>query len=200
MQMFRYQTLGAGGNGRIFTKSWKPLNERLLAEPGKLALGVAARSLGDRFGGGSAGDSSLKMRAQFAISDEIEWFGIERHAAVNKPGNFFQPASIEHRVHALFNALIQRGSRRLKPDLHRGVPFEACPTRSMDFRKCTSRQQAYFNGANHLGAIAGPNTQRGGRVPAAQHTMQILERMLVRTGFQARSQYLGTRRGIGQAF
>jgi hypothetical protein len=34
MQMFCYQTLGAGGNGRIFTKSWKPLNERLLAEPG----------------------------------------------------------------------------------------------------------------------------------------------------------------------
>ena len=64
----------AGGNdGGIVAEAGKPVHEGLLAEPGELALGVVARGLGNGFCGGSQGDGAFEVRAQFAVSDEVEW-------------------------------------------------------------------------------------------------------------------------------
>ena len=40
------------------------------------------------------------------------------------------------------------------------LPDPACTPGAMDFRKWPPCQEAYFNGANHLGAIARPDAQR----------------------------------------
>src|SRR5258708_22685235 len=84
VQIPRHKMLGGSRDSRVIAKSWKPMNEGFLAEPGELALGVAARRLRNSFRGGSECDSSFKMRSQFVVPDEIEWFGVERYAAANQ--------------------------------------------------------------------------------------------------------------------
>src|SRR6266404_8490934 len=103
-------------------------------------------------------------------------------------------------MHALFDALVQRRSRRLQANLNGSVAFQARSPGAMDLRKWTPRQQAYFNGANHLGAIARPDAQRGLRVQTPQNAMQVMEAVLVRARFQTRSQFLGARGGTSQTF
>src|SRR6266853_2020240 len=84
VQMPRHKMLGGSRDSRVIAKSWKPMNQRFLAEPGELALGVAALRLRNGFRGGSECDSSFKMRSQFVVPDEIERFCVEWHAAANE--------------------------------------------------------------------------------------------------------------------
>ena len=120
--MPRHQLLGVGADRRIIAKAGEPVHERLLAEPGELALGVAARGLGNCFRGGSERDRAFEVRAQFAVADEVERLGVGRNAAAHEAGNFLEPAAIEHRVDAALDALVQRGARRLQADLDRAYP------------------------------------------------------------------------------
>lgn len=71
-QLSRHKLLGGGDNCRIVAEAGEPVYERLLAEPGDLAFGVAARSLGDGFRGSGEGDGAFEVRMQFAVSDEVE--------------------------------------------------------------------------------------------------------------------------------
>src|SRR5258706_12536184 len=123
--MSRHELFGGTRDGGVIAKSSEPMNQGFLAEPGELPLGVAARRLRNGLRGGSERDSSFKMCTQFVISNEIERFGVERYPTANESGNFVQPAAIQHPIHALFDALIQCGSRRLQTNLDRGVPFQA---------------------------------------------------------------------------
>src|ERR1700675_3195392 len=176
------------------------MNLGLLAEPGELALGVAARGLGNRFCGGGDGDGTLKVRAQFAVSNEVEWLRVKWNAAADQAVYLFEPPLIHHRVYAVLDAVVQRGPRRLQADLDWSISFQPLPPGPEDFGLWTSRKQANFNGANHLRAVAGPNSQSGLGVQTPQDTMQILETASVRARFQARAQCLGARGGVGQPF
>jgi hypothetical protein len=102
------QTLGDSGNGGIIAESGEPVDEGFLAEPGELALGVAARGLGNRFRGGSDRGGAFKVRAQLAVSDEVEWLGVEWGAAAGEAGNLVEPATLEHRVDASLDVTAQR--------------------------------------------------------------------------------------------
>ena len=101
---------------------------------------------------------------------------------------------------AALDAFIERGARRLQADLDRVVAFERRAARLMDFAERASREQADFNGANHLGAVARADTHRGFGIEAPQNAMQILQAVRVRAGFQPRAQFLRARRGVGQTF
>src|SRR5882757_11202937 len=103
-------------------------------------------------------------------------------------------------MHALFDAFVQRRTRRLQANLDGSIAFQAGAPGAMDFRKWTPSEQAYFNGTNHLRAVARPDAQCSLRVQTPQDPMQVLEAVLVRARFQARSQFLRTCWGIGQAF
>jgi hypothetical protein len=49
-------------------------------------------------------------RAQLAVSDEVEWFGVEWNAADDEHGHLFGPAAIRHGVGAPLDAIVQRGA------------------------------------------------------------------------------------------
>ncbi len=100
---------------------------------------------------------------------------------------------------AALDALIERGARRLQADLDRVVSFERRAARLMNFAERPSGEQANLDGANHLGAVARTDAHGGFGIEAAQHAVQILQAMRVRAGFQARAQFLRTRRGVGKA-
>jgi len=70
----------------------------------------------------------------------------------------------------------------------------------VDFGDRPPSEQADFDRANHLGAIAGADAQSGLGVKTPQDTMQVLEAVFVRARFQPRSQFLRARRGVGQTF
>ena len=93
--MLRRQLFRGCDSCWIFAEAGEPVHEWLLAEPGDLALGVAARGLGDGFGGGGEGDSAFEMSMQFAVADEVEGFGVLRNAFADEVGNFILPAAIE---------------------------------------------------------------------------------------------------------
>src|SRR3982074_11915 len=93
-QMSCNQPLGGGGYGGSIPESGEPVDQGFLAEPGELALGVAARRLGNRLRGGGEGDGAFEVRAQLAISDEVEWLRVVWNAAAEKPGNLFDPSAI----------------------------------------------------------------------------------------------------------
>ncbi len=78
--MSSYQLFGGSGDGGIIAKSGEPVDEGFLAEPGELAFGEAASRPGNRLRGGED-DGAFEVRAQLALSNEIEWLGIEGNAA-----------------------------------------------------------------------------------------------------------------------
>src|SRR6266478_5907729 len=176
------------------------MHQRFLAEPGELALGVAACGLRNRFRGGSESDGAFEVRPQLAVPDEVERLGIMGNSTVNKLRYFFQPAMFEHRMNALLDAIVQRGARRLQPDLDRRVSFQARAASLVDFGQRPPSEQADLDRANHLGAIARANAQSSIGVKAPQNAMQVLEAVFVRAGFQPRPQFFGARGGVGQAF
>src|SRR6267143_935627 len=198
--MSSHQPLGSGGNGGIIAESGEPVDEGFLPEPGELALGVAARRLGNRLRGGGEGDGAFEVRAQLAISDEVEWLGVVWNAAAEKSGNLYDPAAVEHRVDALLDAIVQRGARRLQANLDGSVTFQAGSPGPVDFGKRAPGEQTDFDGTNHLRAIAGPNPYSGLGVQTPQDAMQILKTVLVRACLQACAQFLGACGGIRQPF
>jgi hypothetical protein len=103
------QPLGGRGDGGIIAESGEPVDQRSLAEPGELALGVAARRLGNRLRGGSERDGAFEVRAQLPVPGEVEWLGVEWNATADEAGNFIDPAAIEHPVDALLDATVERG-------------------------------------------------------------------------------------------
>ena len=70
----------------------------------------------------------------------------------------------------------------------------------MDFGERAPGEQADFDGANQLGAIARPDARGGLGIQTPQHAMQVLQAVRVGARFQARAQFFRARRGIGQSF
>jgi hypothetical protein len=101
------QPLG-GGYGGIITESGEPVDQGFLAEPGELALGVAARRLGNRFHRNSERDDAFESRAWLALLEEVERLGVEWNAATHEVGNLFDTAAVEHRVDALLDVTVRR--------------------------------------------------------------------------------------------
>src|SRR6202043_2990253 len=137
---------------------------------------------------------------QLAVSDEVEWLGVQWNTAADEAGDLFEPAAIEHPMDALLDAFVERGARRLEADLHGRVSLQARSPGPVDFGNRPSSAQADFDCANHLGAIAGADAQSGLGVQTPQDTMQVLEAVFVRARFQPRSQFLRASGGVGQAF
>src|ERR1700674_1056109 len=157
--MPRHQLLGSSNNCRIVTEAGEPVYEGLLAEPGELPFGVAARGLGNGFRGGCQGDGAFQVGLQFAVSDEVEWLRILGNAAADKAGNFLEPAAIEHGVDSPLDAVVERGARGLQTDLDRVIAFEGRAARPVNFRERTSREQTNFDRANHFRPVAGTDPQ-----------------------------------------
>ena len=80
-----------------------------------------------------------------------------------RPRNFVEPAAIEHRMHAALDAFVQCRARRLQADFNRAIPFQRRAAHAVNFGERAARQQAHFNRANHFGAVAGTDAQRGFR-------------------------------------
>ena len=73
MRLACYQFFGGVDYGGVIAEAGEPMDEGFFAEPGDLALGVAARRLRNGLRGGSEGYCALDVRLQFAVADEIEW-------------------------------------------------------------------------------------------------------------------------------
>src|SRR5882672_853680 len=171
MQMSGHQPLGGGGDGGVIAESGEPVDEGFFAEPGELALGVAARGLTNRFRGGGEGDGAFEVRAQLAISDEVEWLGVVWNAAAEKSGNLFDPAAVEHRVDPLLDSIVQCGAWRVQANLDGSVSFQVRPPGPVDFGERAPGEQTDLDGTNHLRAIAGANAQSGLGVQTPQDAM-----------------------------
>src|SRR6266704_2980914 len=109
LQPFEYAGLHPG----IIAKSWKPADARLFAKPGELALGVAPRGLLNRSPRFLQGTFAAEHRAQFPITDKIEWLRILARAALKQQrSHFAHPSVIKHSVCSGVDALVEFFARR----------------------------------------------------------------------------------------
>src|SRR5579862_5639997 len=198
MQLPRHQYLRLRRNRRIIAKSDQPVHQRLLAEPRQLALGVVPRGLHNRFSSGRQRDRAFQVRAKFPVSDKVKRFRIQRYAVMQQTSNFRKPAAFEHGVGAPLDALIQRGPWRLQANLDRAVTFKASAARLMNFTLRPPREQADFNGADHLRTVARADAQGGFRVQPPQQAVQVLKRVLLGQRLKTHAQFLRTRWGVSK--
>src|SRR5438876_6476852 len=102
------------------------MHSRLFAEPGQLTLGIAPRRLRYRLPRLLECSFAPQVPAQFAISDEIERFGIVGKLFREAP-HFLEPPAREHGVHPCMDALVECFSRWQQTNLHGPPTFEWRP-------------------------------------------------------------------------
>jgi len=150
----------AAGDGGVIANPGSQWTSGSLRNQVSWRLAVAARRLTNRFRGGGEGDGAFEVRAQLAISDEVEWLGVVWNAVRRSPvTSSIQPrSSIEWTRCSMRSYNAARGGCR--PNLDGSVSFEVRPPGPVDFGERAPGEQTDFDGTNHLRAIAGAHAPK----------------------------------------
>ena len=138
--------------------------------------------------------------AQLRVADELERLRVCRDAARDERADFFQPSGCEHRIGACVNARVQRGARRLQADFDYFVALQRIAAAAMDFAHRFSGEQAQFDGADYFLRVRRRDARRGFGIETREHAMKMLRTVLFGRLPQARANFFGALRRLGQAF
>ncbi len=132
----------------------------------------------------------------------MNWKGLAsaRNAAGDEYADFFEPTGGEHRGGARVDACVERGARRQQAELDDFVALQRVAAAAMDFGDRFSGEQAQFDGANYFLRVAGGDARGGFRIQAREHAMQMLGTMLFGFLTQARANFFGALRSLGESF
>lgn len=183
---------------RIIAEAREPVDCRLFAEPGHLALRKSSSGLLNLLNRLFPSQPPCEVRPQFRVADKLKSFCVGRDAARDQPADFLDPTREDHRFDARMNPFIKRRARGEKPDLPDFVPYEAAPARAMNLANRRACEKPDLNRANDFLPIAGSNPRGRLRVEPHQNAMEMLRFFPLGFCAQALSQPFGPSWCIGQ--
>src|ERR1017187_1112400 len=194
-EMICDQRFGLRDRLSIAAEASKPLDFRVFAEPGELALGVVAMALGDEGDRLVAGELAAQHRDGLGVAERGEGAAF-KSVGFDELSGLFDQAAIEHFVRAAVDTGIELGAGRVEAEAQDAVAGEGVAALFPLLRDGRAGGERHLDGADDFGRVVGVDERGGGGVEAGEDAVEVGGVFLLGAGAEfGAERFVALRRG-----